>query len=463
MTKKTIILSSSGLRNVVINNITKEEEFLFIFGEKEIKLQKLFAEFISPTVSHLHQCDPTINSIDFNKLLGKSLSKKSNLFQEVFNENTISQIIQLSQGYSIEIAEKKDKEIRNLLRLSIILGNEELYTIINNTFNKKQEGDQRKNEIFEQIQIYHELYQFLPKIKYQLLIDEIAEQISSKDEQKLKLLPKSILYLILKSDHFNFDDSDVLINIINQLFSKSDPYDDDEIKNINNFYELVDFSKLTPKNFNDIISKIDYTQITGQLWQKICKYIYNNQQLKEESIERNIKIDYDGNSDHLFEGIIHHLSRGKNKNIHDLGIINVSSPNDNSNHPPKNAVDFGSRDYFYSHTGNNYDSWLEYDFKNMRICPTSYSIKTSYESDSHNPVNWRIEVSNTGNKNDWKTIDLRVNASCVSKANQSYNYTIEKSNKSYRFIRLKQTGPTSGRCYDLAISCLEYFGTLEMA
>ena len=64
MKKKSFILSSAGLKNLVQNQ-SYGDDFKFIFGEHEIQMKNLFAEFISPYVSQIHQSDPTINSIHF--------------------------------------------------------------------------------------------------------------------------------------------------------------------------------------------------------------------------------------------------------------------------------------------------------------------------------------------------------------------------------------------------------------
>lgn len=60
MSKKSFILSSSGL-NIVFTSKTKEDDFYFVFGDKEICMNRFLAEFISPRVSHIHQTDPTID------------------------------------------------------------------------------------------------------------------------------------------------------------------------------------------------------------------------------------------------------------------------------------------------------------------------------------------------------------------------------------------------------------------
>ena len=86
MSKKSFILSSAGLKNLVQNQ-SYGDDFKFIFGEHEVKMKNLFAEFISPYVSQIHQSDPTITSIHFSNKNSTNQSKKnylSKMSEEVF-------------------------------------------------------------------------------------------------------------------------------------------------------------------------------------------------------------------------------------------------------------------------------------------------------------------------------------------------------------------------------------------
>ena len=82
MTTQSVIISSSGLKNVVLNKYREEDDFTFVFGEEKFRMKNIFAEFISPVVSHLHQTDPTINTIDFgaiNKMKQDDINKLSKI------------------------------------------------------------------------------------------------------------------------------------------------------------------------------------------------------------------------------------------------------------------------------------------------------------------------------------------------------------------------------------------------
>lgn len=114
MSKKTLILSSAGLKNI-IPEATQEDEFQFIFGEKPIYTKNVFAEFISPKVSKMHKIDPTINSIFF-----------FDKYKDVYiTDETISNIkLLLLNGSSIEINEEESFQLKII---SILLDNESYF------------------------------------------------------------------------------------------------------------------------------------------------------------------------------------------------------------------------------------------------------------------------------------------------------------------------------------------------
>lgn len=150
MCDKSLILSSRGLRNIVLNNQEKEEEFIFIFGEKEFKMQRMFAEFISPRVSHMHQCDPTISSLAISQLVSQNSNRYNQIINNLLTENTIKAIEAISCGYSTEL---EDECVSKLRIISAIFDNEELF----NEINKKQKDKKQIDDIIEELQIYQQI------------------------------------------------------------------------------------------------------------------------------------------------------------------------------------------------------------------------------------------------------------------------------------------------------------------
>ena len=163
-------------------------------------------------------------------------------------------------------------------------------------------------------------------------------------------------------------------------------------------------------------------------------------------------------------GIIAHLTRECGGNVHDKGIMNVTSSSV-SPYPvnrqlwAKNVVDFGTDSYFASHGEPN--SWILYDFKRNRVIPKSYSMKPS-ECGRLIPKSWVIEVSNDGSS--WTEIDRRDNNSDWPVIPGCYisplNFKISRvQSQGFRFFRLRQTGKNHRGNDLLALQSLEVFGT----
>lgn len=451
MCDKSLILSSRGLRNIVLNNQEKEEEFIFIFGEKEFKMQRMFAEFISPRVSHMHQCDPTISSLAISQLVSQNSNRYNQIINNLLTENTIKAIEAISCGYSTEL---EDECVSKLRIISAIFDNEELF----NEINKKQKDKKQIDDIIEELQIYQQISpSFIEKYVNQnieILCDHLSKE---KVDIKLTNLPKTIFYSIVTNENFKVADNDKLFEIVNTIISNDES--EEKIKNIE-LYETVDMTKLSENKLKEMVLNLDYTEMTGTMWRKICEVILNGLKEKERK-NHEINFEFDGNASHRFSGIVDYIVKNKKKNESNEDVIDVKANSTNGAHYPKFAIYFDSSKYFFS--SENFTTWLQYDFKDKKIRPTSYSIKTRNDSDNDNPLNWCIEVSNTGKENDWKTIDSRKDVKTVSKRDQSDTFLIGTkllSNESYRFIRLRCTGCTSNNCGYLAISSLEYFGTL---
>lgn len=150
MNKQTIILSAAGLKNVITNK--EDEEFIFNIGEKELKMNKLFAEFISPRVSHIHQCDPTINFINFSDFPhnNKDSSKVHQILTELGSESFLTQISNLAEGGSIEI---EDNGLKRLIKyFSILVNNEELFQKINEIDKTTEKEEKNIKELLEEVE-----------------------------------------------------------------------------------------------------------------------------------------------------------------------------------------------------------------------------------------------------------------------------------------------------------------------
>jgi prefoldin subunit 5 len=179
-------------------------------------------------------------------------------------------------------------------------------------------------------------------------------------------------------------------------------------------------------------------------------------------------------------GIIAHLTRECGGSVHDRHVVDVtcgsfeketqganpySGPYYNSpNYAAKNAADLESSSEFISayrnekenilHTRNN---WVCYDFKERRIVPTHYTIRThEYHPDDAHLKSWLVETSADGQS--WRVAreaDNKELNGCLFAA----TFAIAGGGEC-RFIRLVQIGTNHFRNDQLAISAWEIFGSL---
>lgn len=223
--------------------------------------------------------------------------------------------------------------------------------------------------------------------------------------------------------------------------------------------------------------KEEMKRIKDELEQKLLtqksEYEKEIKMLKDEmkeqtTIEMQRKLfqafEYDGNIEHTFSGIIHHLTETCGGNVHEKGIVEVTASSTNSKFYPKFAVDLDNLDnYFHSESQQN--SWLKYDFKQKKIHPTKYSIRSRHWGRGHEHLkNWVIEGSNSGGDDDWVILDRRNDVTCLDDRYAKAVFVIQKKlsdTEFYRYIRLRITGVCSdGREYYIKISALEFFGSI---
>ena len=160
--------------------------------------------------------------------------------------------------------------------------------------------------------------------------------------------------------------------------------------------------------------------------------------------------------DDPLDGAIAHLTRECGGNVHKKGVVEVTASGCcwGPHNELKNAVELGTNTWFGSK--NEPNSWICYDFKESRVEPTSYSIRSARGSF---PRSWVFEVSNDGKE--WKVADRRdnnseLNARCVTRM---FDIRTCPGGR-FRFVRLLQTGKNSYGNDELWLSSLEVFGTL---
>ena len=219
MTTKTILISSLGLRNLVTSNFTEDSEFYMIFGEKKIRMNTIYAEFISPIVSKLHQTDITARSIKFDDSIPIETDDFIQFSSEILTPDVIELFMRISSGNPIEI---DDRQAFKLRFLSIIIGNEELFTIINENF-PPDFDENNVSTYLECIQCCYHYSHFAMDFDFSSIINYIASNFCKVDPDEFLKIPRKIQYAIITNSNLKIKSEDSLFIIIDQIIKKCTP------------------------------------------------------------------------------------------------------------------------------------------------------------------------------------------------------------------------------------------------
>lgn len=178
---------------------------------------------------------------------------------------------------------------------------------------------------------------------------------------------------------------------------------------------------------------------------------------KPQNSIQTLALEYNGQP---YNGILSKLTELAEGNVHSKGVVNITAST--SDHKEAfNVADFGWNDCFFTESRPN--SWLMFDFLDKRISVTNYTIKThKYKSGTCHLKAWVIEGS--VDNNTWEEIDKR-NTPVLNGPNRMQTFpasSLKNSNTGgrFRYVRLRQVGANCKGNYILALSNIEFFGTI---
>jgi hypothetical protein len=136
-------------------------------------------------------------------------------------------------------------------------------------------------------------------------------------------------------------------------------------------------------------------------------------------------------------GVIAYLTSRFGRNVHDLGVVKISSGSSFSPggaSDPEHAADFASDSWIG--TKNEPNSWLCYDFKSRQVIPSRYHVRSyAYGKPSWcNLKNWVLEGSNDSGR--WVELDRRENNDVLNDGNALGTFDVQTS-VPVQWIRLR--------------------------
>ena len=422
-------ISSSGLKNI---DPTKYNDFTFIFNNENdiLKTKTLLADFVSPKIAKLHRIDPTIHNFTI----------------EDCNYNVFTKVLRLLEGESVEFL---FSEINDLLKIGGILENDELSLLAESVLNQKLSID----NIID-ILLLEDQY---AKTLNNDTIEFAAAHFNELKNEKILTLTPDLLLNILKSDKLCLNDEDWLFDVVWNLYEKDSNYSD--------LFQYIFFPNLSHGLITKFINNILLDDINPSIWNSFTQIFTREYPIKskEKLMQRYIGKRIDNSEIDIFDGIFSYLYGIYKSNLHSAGAVSVFSSGVNYRFPTRfdfNIVDVNKIEtYFQSNDIPN--SWICIDFKDMKISPTKYAIRSRHDFDQgcDHLKTWVLEASN--DNINWILLDEEKDRKELDGKSYTCLYEIKnQTNQYFKYIRLRSTDANASGHYNLTFSAIEFHGYL---
>lgn len=413
-----------------------ENNFAFIVNGNIYPTNKFTASFISPIISNLLSTDKTLNSFVLNTPSFLLNPESKGDFQTILNLVNF-------QEYIIE-----DKEKEFICEVLEKLENS----------NIKIKLHENKDEITNKNAVCRLLNHSKYPHYYHEMIEQEIEFISKhmylhlsnqNDRQELKKLEPNMIERIVNNEQLVIKNEDQLLSFINELYNEDQSY--------SILYQYIDFVYCSSNEMNNFLNTFCVDSIDHNIWQQLgerLKASITFDSNKRKPNRHMKKINFPKGTED-FDGIIRYLQKSS-KNIKDEIEI-TSSSIWNNNWVPDNVIQYDNNRPFVSQ--NLQDSSICFQFKNYKVIPTCYTIRSRRDYNGHHPQNWAIEISN--DSINWEEINQQKNCQDLTGLGLVHTFDIEKSQqKEAKFIRLIQKGKNSSGNNHCSFNSIEFYGYL---
>jgi hypothetical protein len=427
-TQLAVSLSARGLANIPYGEEKNDFEFIVGNGEFRYRCSWFVADFLSPRIAALHAVDNTICSYEV-------ATKDSS--------GEFGKFLLLGRGKSICI-DSTNRDFYELLSEELL--NEELLTL---SCSEKCE-ELSRDTVLKRLDHRHRM-----NLECSKEISFIASHFHEIDISGFPEFDHSILSQILSSDELMIKSEDWLYEMIWKLVAN-----DRELFCLLQFIQFEFVSKSIADRF--IADGVDFIDlINSSIWLTLGRRFvgdFSSAKSTRRLVVSGRRFSPTGQS---LDGIISYLTSKCGQNVHDGGFIEVTSNGVHGSNNPKRATDFQNRNSFFYSTDEP-NSWICYDFKNMEVTPSHYSILSypARPNQHHHPKSWCLEVSVDGQS--WAEVHRCENNSDVNGSNQIGTYSVDRSVKC-RFVRLRQIGKNHVNGDYLLLCGFEIFGLLRDA
>ena len=422
-----LALTCSGLR--LVNWSCDGADFTLVFGNsRECRVHPVLADFLSPRIARLRRSDASTDQYIFED--------RSECAYHAFTE-LLSHVV---EGRTLHV---EPSNFEGLVRVACELENEEVFSSLLSMI------DLSRLDVNLALPLLG-----IERVKSRCpsLVELVASNFEEISHQNLMDMSLETAALILAHPALRVLFEDSVYNFV-RLRAEFDP-------SFTSLFEFVYFEFVPQELITDFVVFAEQKLIghlNSAIWRRIVRlFVGDESEYPRQQFGRSFVY----NPEEPLNGIITHLTRECGGNVHTKGVMDVTASSFVPGYEPHKVADIGSDSHFFSNGDDNAALWICYDFKDKRVVPTSYSIRSSHKGyGGEAPKSWCVEASNDGEV--WETLDSHVDNNDLKGAFVTHNFpVIPRPGKSSRFIRLRQSGRNHGGLNQLCMSSLEVFGIL---
>lgn len=225
--------------------------------------------------------------------------------------------------------------------------------------------------------------------------------------------------------------------------------------------EKIPFALLSSTTMESVVQSIHLEDMTEALWKSLCSRLVcataeRDAKLRSGKRMKATEIPYSGE---MYSGIISVLTDRYKGNLHDAGVVTVTSRDlYGSQYLQKYVLDLRSESSCYE-SSDSQGAWFCLDFGEREVEVSHYWVRTYGNGPGHLKT-WVLEGAHDQNTSDWVVIDTVEKERSMDRANAVCQRDVEPLKESFRFIRFRLTGKNHGGYWILNCSGLELFGKL---
>lgn len=434
-------LNTSTIMNLPIHNYN--DEFTFIVNGEAFQTTCLISDLLSPNICKIHSVDPTLCQFIINTKEKGHFSYILNLikFDPIefpLNEiSFITEVIELLGNNSIELIDKINPPQ---------ITKENVFQLLDK---------HKKNEKYYSKEMLNDI-NFIASNFVELYITHEKELSNISIDTLLRIVDNPLLQLY---------DEDQLFDFVSKLYAKNSEYAI--------LFDAIFFSNLSSESIIKFIKEIKFNDLSKIAWIELSTKLEEEHNINKYNIGHNKNSNYDYKTnqyryekiktqgitfspkpDKPFHGIFKYLMNQSNKKIETK--VNATSKNKTflDVYNPFCAMDTNELMKFRSANGS--DQYICFEFRENEVSPTHYTIKNSNGNDTLK--SWILEGS-LDNKS-WEILDEQSNCTYLMKPTSIHTFAIKnQTQKKYKYIKLRQTGPNWNNNDALEFNSFEIYGT----